>query len=212
MTTTYTVTNTFVADTTAVASEVNQNFTDILTGMNSYDASNLSSGTVPLARIAGLTTSQFAANVIDTDDTLAADSDTRIASQSATKSYVDTEVAGVASALTDSQTTLFNSTVTSSATFQDLDISGTVGSTYALVFIQVTTTGGGGADVVVKPKGEGGAYASHPVNIAACGFDFGAAGQFGYGICMTDSAGVLQIGASSNGVTITIKLLGYIAQ
>lgn len=88
MSTTYTVTHTFVADTTAVASEVNQNFTDVLSALNALDASNLSSNTVPLARIAGLTTTQFAANVIDTDDTLAADSDTRIASQSATKTFV----------------------------------------------------------------------------------------------------------------------------
>lgn len=93
MATTYTVTHTFVADTTAVASEVNQNFTDVLTALNAFDASNLSSNSVPLARITGLTTTQFAANVIDTDDTLAADSDTRIASQSATKSYVDAQVA-----------------------------------------------------------------------------------------------------------------------
>ena len=86
---TYTITNTFVADTTAVASEVNQNFTDVLTALNSFDASNLSSGTVPLARISGLTTTQFAANVVDTDGTLAANSDTRLISQKAGKTYID---------------------------------------------------------------------------------------------------------------------------
>ena len=89
MATTYTVTNTFVADTTAVASEVNQNFTDVLTALNSFDASNLSSGTVPLARIAGLVTTNFAANVVDTDGTLAANSDTRMSSQKAIKTYAD---------------------------------------------------------------------------------------------------------------------------
>lgn len=89
MATTYTVTNTFTADTAAVASQVNQNFTDILAALNAFDASNLSSGTVPLARIAGLTTTQFAANVIDVDGTLAANSDTRIASQKAAKTYSD---------------------------------------------------------------------------------------------------------------------------
>ncbi len=86
---TYTVTNTFVADTTAVASEVNQNFTDVLAALNSFDASNLGSGTVPLARISGLTTTQFAANVVDTDGTLSANSDTRLSSQKAIKTYTD---------------------------------------------------------------------------------------------------------------------------
>ena len=209
---TYTVTNTFVAETTAVASEVNQNFTDILTAINSFDASNLSSNTVPLARIAGLTTTQFAANVIDTDDTLAADSDTRIASQSATKSYVDTEIATVSSALKDSQTVLFNSTMSVAATFQDLDISGTVGSNFALIFVQATTTGGGGTDVIIKPGFEGGAYSQHPFNASCCTFDFIAAGQFGYGICMTDSGGGLSIAASNNTTVVTIKLLGFIPQ
>ena len=93
MSTTYSVTNTFAADTSAVATQVNTNFTDVLAALNSFDASNLSSGTLPLARIAGLTTTQFAANVIDTDGTLAANSDTRIASQKAGKTYTDTTVA-----------------------------------------------------------------------------------------------------------------------
>ena len=88
---TYTVTNTFVADTTADGPEVSANFTDLLTALNAFDASNLASGTVPLAHIANLTTSEFAANVVDTDDTLAADSDTRLPSQQAAKGYIDTE-------------------------------------------------------------------------------------------------------------------------
>ncbi len=86
---TYTVTNSFSADTTAIASQVNQNFTDVLTALNSFDAANLT-GTIAVARISDLTTSQFATNVVDTDDTLAADSDTRLVSQSAVKSYIDT--------------------------------------------------------------------------------------------------------------------------
>jgi hypothetical protein len=90
--TTYTVTNTFTAGTTAVASEVNQNFTDLLTALNAFDASNLSSSTVALARISGLTTGQFATNVVDTDGTLAANSDTRMGSQKAIKTYVDASV------------------------------------------------------------------------------------------------------------------------
>lgn len=93
MATTYTITNSFTAGTTAVASQVNQNFTDILTAINGLDAANLTSNSVPLARISGLTTTQFAANVVDTDDTLAADSDTRLPSQSAVKDYVTNTIA-----------------------------------------------------------------------------------------------------------------------
>ncbi|MGX0963150.1 hypothetical protein AB7M63_003599 [Bradyrhizobium japonicum] len=43
--------------------------------------------------ISNLTTSMFAANVIDTDGTLAANSDTRIASQKAVKAYADALIA-----------------------------------------------------------------------------------------------------------------------
>ena len=89
---TYTVDNTFTADTTAIASEVNQNFTNVLEALNSFDAANLT-GTISLARISNLTTTQFATNVVDTDDTLAADSDTRLVSQSAVKSYIAAQVA-----------------------------------------------------------------------------------------------------------------------
>jgi hypothetical protein len=45
--------------------------------------------------ITNLETADFAANVIDTDTTLAANSDTRIASQKATKAYVDAAVTGL---------------------------------------------------------------------------------------------------------------------
>lgn len=43
--------------------------------------------------IAGLTTAAFAANVVDTDGTLAANSDTRVASQKAVKTYADALIA-----------------------------------------------------------------------------------------------------------------------
>lgn len=42
--------------------------------------------------ISGLTTAMFAANVVDTDGTLAANSNTRVASQAAVKTYVDNAV------------------------------------------------------------------------------------------------------------------------
>lgn len=45
--------------------------------------------------ISNLETADFAANVIDTDITLAANSDTRLASQKATKAYIDNSVQGL---------------------------------------------------------------------------------------------------------------------
>lgn len=91
MATTYTVANSFSADTTAVASEVNQNFTDVLTALNSYDASNLSSGTVPSARISSLTTTQIAAAtlVIESEGIGSNDNDTTWPTSAAVKDYVD---------------------------------------------------------------------------------------------------------------------------
>jgi len=88
MATTYTVTNTLAVDTTAIASEVNQNFTDVLTALNAFDAANLSSGTVPLARISGLTTTQFAATTFYDEDDMASDSATAMASQQSIKAHV----------------------------------------------------------------------------------------------------------------------------
>ena len=48
--------------------------------------------------ISNIETADFATNVVDTDDTLAADSDTRLASQQAIKGYVDTQISTVAGA------------------------------------------------------------------------------------------------------------------
>ena len=88
MATTYTVTNTFIADTNAIAGEVNQNNTDLLTALNSFDAGNLGSGTVPLARISGLTATQLAAAAFKDEDDMASDSATAVSSQQAIKAHV----------------------------------------------------------------------------------------------------------------------------
>lgn len=92
---TYTVTNTFTADTTAVASEVNQNFTDVLTALNAFDAGNLSSGTVPVARISGLTVTQIAAATLVTEAEGIAnnDNDTTWPTCAAVKDHVDNRLA-----------------------------------------------------------------------------------------------------------------------
>lgn len=55
-----------------------------------------------LNTISNLNTSMFAANIIDTDGTFAANSDSRLATQKATKTYVDSGLAGKQSTLTNS--------------------------------------------------------------------------------------------------------------
>jgi len=94
MATTYTVTNSFSAGTTAVASEVNQNFTDVLTALNSFDITNCT-GTIALARISNLTSSQMAAAFFKDEDDMASDSATAVSSQQAIKAYVDTEITAI---------------------------------------------------------------------------------------------------------------------
>ena len=94
MATTYTVTTSFSADTTAVASEVNQNFTDVLTALNSFDATNLS-GTIALARISNLTSSQMAAAFFKDEDDMASDSATAVASQQSVKAFTAAQIAAI---------------------------------------------------------------------------------------------------------------------
>jgi len=65
----------------------------VLTALNSFDASNLGSGSVPLARISGLTSSQMAATYFLDEDDMASDSATAVSSQQAVKAYVTTSIA-----------------------------------------------------------------------------------------------------------------------
>jgi len=90
MATTYTVTSSFAADTTALASEVNQNFTDVLTALNSFDAANLT-GTISLARISDLTATQMASTFFLDEDAMTSNSATAVSSQQAIKAYADTK-------------------------------------------------------------------------------------------------------------------------
>ncbi len=222
MATTYTVTTSFTADTTAVASEVNQNFTDVLTALNAYDASNLSSGTVPVARISGLTVTQLAATtiVLEAEGIDSSDNDTSWPTTAAVKDYVDTQdAAGVAGQYHTDSTVLFNDSGLSAAdTFQDLDIAtlASISAVDMLCFFQITYNfvSGGGGTFAMKPKGQGSAtYNLHNVGgSGTASFNPNTDGDIAYFICATDSNGKVQI--ASNGVAAahkwTIKLLGYI--
>ncbi len=150
---------------------------------------------------------------IDTNDALLANSDTKIATQSAVKSYVDAQVA--THGIFVSGATIFSSTLTASGTFQDLDVSAIVGTATAELYLQVTSDGVG--HHTSKPKGYGGTYAQHTNNAsdladngAGCGAAvFEAAGEFRYEKVVTNSSGVFQHAYSDNSDTVTIVLITY---
>ena len=100
--------------------------------------------------------------------------------------------------------------MTTAETLQDLDLSGTIGNNAALCFLEVSDTAGD--IIVVRPKGYGGAWSSHAFNgMNGCGVvDFLSGSEYVYMIVAADASGVIQIGATSNSSTVTIKLVGYI--
>jgi hypothetical protein len=88
MTTTYgSSRSTFTADTTAIASEVNSNFTLAFNALNSFDITNCT-GTIDLARISDLTSTQMASTFFLDEDNMASDSATAVASQQSIKAHV----------------------------------------------------------------------------------------------------------------------------
>ena len=111
--------------------------------------------------------------------------------------------------------TAFNATLTAANTFQDLDLSATVGAGTAIVFLGIT----GNAAVkqfAVKTKGVGGGFTAHIHNTQ--GYDYGCctmhiqtAGDYAHMCLPTDSAGKVEIGANDNTTTWTVTLLAYIA-
>ncbi|KKN00015.1 hypothetical protein LCGC14_1142030 [marine sediment metagenome] len=123
----------------------------------------------------------------------------------ANKKYVDDQVptSGFFTAATDE----FNVTVGVGSTFEDLDISSSVGANVALVFFQIESQVD---DVKIKPKGEGGAYSAHPLGE---GVSFNLSGsapsEFVYGTVTTDSSGIIQVAAFTTS-QFTLKVLGYI--
>ncbi len=130
----------------------------------------------------------------------------------ANKKYVDDEIEAVA-VLAASGSTVFNGTMSVGGNFQDLDLSGTVGSTSALVILEVTSTG---SDMyAAKQKGANGTYPQRAPG-AASGFGTGLidfeANNYGEVIILTDSAGVIQHGYQNIADTIVVRVLGYIAK
>lgn len=133
----------------------------------------------------------------------------------ANKKYVDDEittaVAGAGFWKTDGST-VFNTSLTSALTFQDLDLSAKIGSNAALVFLEIKA-GAAGA-FAIKTKGFGGTLVQHTSAAAnAYGgsqFHPEAANEHCYMTIAADSSGIIQIGCVNNTTTFTIKLIGYV--
>lgn len=97
----FATTNDFTAGTNAVASEVNQNFTDIETELNAFPTNGtLSDGAVSTtAKLANsiITSAKFAAAtlVTEAEGLDSSDNDTSFPTTAATKDYVDTAIAAI---------------------------------------------------------------------------------------------------------------------
>lgn len=153
-----------------------------------------------------LNTDKIETSVIDTDDTLAADSDTKIPSQQAVKGYVDTVVAGV------SGTVFPNSAVFSASaaptTWTDLDLSSVVGTNESLVMLKVFLNHDAAANYAFRTNGDtGDTYTAIGGHAAYIDFN----GSTGTGIVMvkTDSSGVIEWIASA-AKTTTVTVVAYL--
>ena len=93
MSTTYSITNTFVAHTTGSASEVNANFTDLLTAINGLDGGNIQTGTIDTTQLASnsVTWAKLDSSMIKNN--LDANSTTYLVNQHAIKVYANAAVA-----------------------------------------------------------------------------------------------------------------------
>lgn len=141
--------------------------------------------------------------------------DYKVATKKYTDDQCDAHIAGTGLLHTPGTEQVFNGTLTAALTFQDLTLSGATAigaANQALCFFEVTSNKA--TTFAMKPKGYGSTYGNH---LNADGHDMGGAschlktaGDYAYLTCITDTSGVVQIGASDNTATITIKLIGFI--
>ena len=116
--------------------------------------------------------------------------------------------------LTASGATVFNTTMASPASPQDLDLSAYVGSNMAIIWLEVYFTGTNGDFYNAKTKGFGTTtFADH--TSAACqhgGCTVESDGTLCHSqMCLpTDSSGVIQHWFTDATTTITVKLIAYI--
>jgi len=129
------------------------------------------------------------------------------------KKYVDDQLSSQVGAarLQYDGSTVFNTTLTSADTWQDLDLSSIVGENRALCFFEVKASAA--VHYAMKPKGYGSSTFDDHVGDGGRGSAQHYAGggdEYSYLECSTDDAGVLQHGASTTSSTMTIKLIHYL--
>jgi len=146
-----------------------------------------------------------AAVIVDEDD-MASDSADHVPTQQSVKAYVD---AGDAARCQANGTVVHNAALTPD-TWTDLDLSGQIGSAVALVYLEVQASKG--VYFAAKPKGYGSGTFDNHYGGSSLGASFaylGTSAKVGYVVCMTDSSGIIRIGANNN-ATITLKLVGFL--
>jgi hypothetical protein len=126
--------------------------------------------------ISNLETADFAANVVDTDGTLAANSDTRLASQKAVKTYVDASAAAVG--LTQIATWTFSGAI-AAVEFDDIP------ATYSSLYISFSAVSfaSAGSEMRLRISTDNG------VSYNSASGDYYTGGTAGTGIALTTAIG-----------------------
>jgi len=118
------------------------------------------------------------------------------------------QAAAAGASLTVGETVVFNTTLTASATWQDLDLSGTVGAKTTFCLFKVISDDATARRYAVRKNGDtadyyGGAFTSLS-STSARNLYHTVVG------CFTDSSGVIEHITLTNATTITLTLMGYI--
>ena len=120
---------------------------------------------------------------------------------------------GFLKAYANAATPVFNDTLDTANTWQDLNLSDYVGANLAMVYLEVTMSAA--AAFAVKPKGYGSATVTYHTT-AGSAYNYGASeihansGNYGYLVSLTNSSGVVQIASNNNTTTFTVKLIAYV--
>jgi len=111
--------------------------------------------------------------------------------------------------LTQSDTEVFNATMGAATTWQDLDLSGVVGSNVALVMIKITIGAGGANSYAIRRNGDADQMYGGANQGMACASNFGAV-TFQILMCFTDGSGVIEHICNQNANACVVDLIGYI--
>lgn len=156
-----------------------------------------------IGNVSGAPAAPAEVSILD-EDAMGSDSATALATQQSIKAYVDTYATKYSGA------EVFNGSMPTSYT--DLDLSGTVGSNRALVFLKVTPDDNSveGAFRVNGETADYGQSSGVPVTTSAFATPTGGAGDISYVTILTDSSGVVEwiSNKAGNGAS-TVDLLAY---